>query len=165
MCCTSKIPQPSRISFGSFLSSASQDEGHGMLTDSEIWISPKCSRMGKALPYSLTETLRRSLSTDASQTQQKTRLKPTSLTRAPCFTLHTGSTYLVLGVPGLGTAFRTTASLCWAHLPQPCPLFGTEGLFFWIDGMKASDKDILTKEAKTPKPNAVNNNNKKPHPK
>ena len=137
-----------------------------MLTDSEIWISPKCSSMGKALPYSLTETLRRSLSTDASQTQQKTRLKPTSLTRAPCFTLHTGSTYLVLGVPGLGTAFRTTASLCWAHLPQPCPLFGTEGLFFfWIDGMKASDKDILTKEAKTPKPNAVKNNKKKPHPK
>lgn len=42
--------------------------------------------------------------------------------------------------------------------PAPTyPLFGTEGLFFG-DGMKASDKDILTKEAKTPKPNAVNKN-------
>lgn len=78
-----------------------------------------------------------------------------SLTWAPCLTLHTDSTCLALGVLGLGTAFRTTASLCWAHLPQPCPLFGTEGLFF-LDGMKASDKDILTKEAKLPKPTAVN---------
>lgn len=76
VCCTSKIPQPSRISFGSFLPSASQ--GHGRLTDSEIFISAKCSRTGKALPYSLTKTLRGSLLTDASQTQQKTSLKPTS---------------------------------------------------------------------------------------
>ena len=48
-----------------------------------------------------------------------------SLTWAPCLTLHTDSTCLALGVLGLGTAFRTTASLCWAHLPQPCPLITT----------------------------------------
>lgn len=56
-----------------------------------------------------------------------------SLTRAPCLTLRTGSTCVGLGVPGLGTAFRTTMRLSWARLPQPYPLFGTEGLFvFWM---------------------------------
>ena len=74
----SKDPQPSHVSSGSFLSSASQDEGHGTLTDSEIWITPKCSRTGKALPYFLTKILRGSFWKDASQTQQKTSLKPTS---------------------------------------------------------------------------------------
>lgn len=45
--------------------------------------------------------------------------------------------------PLLGTPAPTLPSL-WYRRP------------FFLDGMKASDKDILTKEAKTPKPTAVN---------
>lgn len=40
-----------------------------MLTASEIWITPKCLRMGKALLYFLTKILRGSFWTDASQTR------------------------------------------------------------------------------------------------
>lgn len=126
-----------------------------MLTDSEIFISAKCSRTGKALPYSLTKTLRGSLLTDASQTQQKTSLKPTSHSHghpaSPCTQAAPAWCLVSRGWGQPSGPLRASAGHAC-----PNPALSLVPKAFFLDGMKASDKDILTKEAKTPKPTAVN---------
>ena len=145
-----------------------------MLTDTEIWMSPNRNRTGEDLSYALITTLGGpSLQMPQPGPTQDKPQAHLSLMQPPCLSLRTAGAcwepgvaqcleasdpVLLMGQVHARTpaAFRATLGLCWARLPQPCPLPGTEGLF--LDGLRASDKDTFTKKAQTPKPNAVNKN-------
>lgn len=93
--------------------------------------------------------------TDASQTQQKTSLKPTSHSHghpaSPCTQAAPAWCLVSRGWGQPSGPLRASAGHAC-----PNPALSLVPKAFFLDGMKASDKDILTKEAKTPKPTAVN---------